>query len=184
MTSVDLMLEEHRTIERMLNVLEDAADRLEHGGPVPPSMLAGMLEFIQAYADAGHHAKEERIFFPALARRGLEPDESAIGALMAQHEAGRARVRGMRDTLAAAGAGDRAGCHAFAASARDYIALLREHIRLEDEIFVGYALDYLSADEDAALREQMDAMDRVRAAEVGDRYRQMVAEYEEALLRC
>ena len=58
MTSVDLILEEHRTIERMLSVLEDAADRLERGAAVPAVMLACMLEFIQVYADAVHHGKE------------------------------------------------------------------------------------------------------------------------------
>lgn len=185
MTSVDLMFEEHRLIERMLNVLEDVAGRLDRGVAVPPDMLEGLLEFIQVYADAGHHAKEEDIFFPALAAHGLEPDASAIGAFRAQHEFGRSLVRGMREALPAATRGERAGCEAFAASAKDYIALLREHIRLEDHHFVAYALDYLSDEEDAALRAQMDAVDQARALELGaGRFRDLVAAYEEALLKC
>lgn len=185
MTSVDLLLEEHRLIERMLKVLEDAAGRLERGESVPASMLSGMLEFIQVYADAGHHGKEEGVFFPALAARGLEPDESAIGAFRAQHETGRALVREMREALPAAARGDSAGSQAFAASAREYIALLREHIRLEDHLFVAYALDYLSDDEDAALRARMDAGDRTAPPDASPaRFRRMVAEYEEALLKC
>lgn len=185
MTSVDLLLEEHRLIERLLNLLEDSAGRLERGEPVPPSMLSGMLEFVQVYADAGHHGKEEGLFFPALAARGLEPDESAIGAFRAQHEAGRALVREMRDALPAAGRGDTASAQAFAASARDYVALLREHIRLEDDLFVRYALEYLTADEDAALRARMDDEDRTSAPDRSPgRFRRLVAEYEEALLKC
>lgn len=185
MISVDLMLEEHRLIERMLNVLDESAGRLERGGSVPPAMLAGMLEFIQIYADAGHHAKEEDLFFPALAAHGLEPDASSIGALRAQHETGRALVREMREALPAASRGETTGSRAFAASARDYIALLREHIRLENHHFVEYASEFFSPEEDAVLRARMDAVDRARAADVGvDRYPDMVAEYEEALLKC
>jgi hemerythrin-like domain-containing protein len=185
MTSVDLMLEEHRLIERMLNVLEDCAGRLDRGGSVPPEMLTGMLEFIQVYADAGHHAKEEDLLFPAFAAHGLEPDASPIGAFQAQHESGRARVREMREALPAASRGERAGAQAFAASATDYIALLREHIRLENHHFAEYAAEYFSSEEDAMLRARMDAVDRARALDVGaNRYPDMVAEYEEALLKC
>lgn len=185
MTSVDLMLEEHRLIERMLNVLEDAAGRLNRGIPVAPAMLEGLLEFIRVYADAGHHAKEEDLFFPALAARGLEPDASAIGAFRAQHEAGRALVREMRDALPAAGRGEPSGAAAFAASAHAYAALLREHIRLEDQLFVTYALEYLTDTEDAELRARMDDLDRARGRELGsDRFREMADEFEEALLEC
>ena len=47
------------------------------------------------------------------------------------------------------------------------------------------AEDYLSLEEDAALRERMDDVDRDRAADAGtDRFHRMVAEYEEALLKC
>jgi hemerythrin-like domain-containing protein len=182
MRSVDLLIEEHRLIERMLVVLEDAAARLERGDGVPADMLAGLIEFIQIYADAGHHAKEEDLFFPALAAHGIEPQVSPIAALRVQHESGRALVREMNAELAGASRGDAAARRAFAASARDYIGLLREHIRLEDHYFVEYASECFTGNEDETLRARMDAVDRERQA--GGRYQDMVAEFEEALLKC
>ena len=185
MKSVDLMIEEHRLIERMLRVLEDSAGILERGRTVPPGMLAGMIEFVQVYADAGHHAKEEDIFFPALIAHGVQPEASAIGAFQAQHEAGRLFVREMLASLPAASRGERAACQAFAASAREYVGLLREHIQLENHLFAEYAEEHLSPEEDAALRARMAAVDRDRPSDAGtDRYSTMVAEYEEALLKC
>ena len=184
MKTVDLMTEEHWLIERMLSVLERSADVLERGGAVPAGMLAGILEFIQVYADAGHHAKEEDIFFPALAAHGVTPDATAIGAFKAQHEAGRLFVREMLAALPAAGRGERPACRAFAASAQEYVALLREHIRLENGLFAEYAEEHLSPEEDAALRARMDVLDRDRASGGGADFRKMVAEYEEALLQC
>ena len=84
--------------------------------------------------------------------------------------------------MPAAAARDAAALQAFAATARDYIALLREHIRIEDIYFVEYARDCLTPEEDAALRARMDAVDGARAQ--GDRYRTLVARCEEALLKC
>jgi hemerythrin-like domain-containing protein len=182
MTSVDLMLEEHRVIERMLLVLEESAARLDRGLLVPRIVLAGVLDFFRVYADAGHHAKEEDLFFPALTARGVDPDASPIGALRAQHEVGRALVREMHDVLDGAAAGETAARRAFAASARDYIGMLREHIRLEDHYFLEYARDYLSPQDDEELRRQMDAVDAARTD--GERYSRAIAEYEEALTKC
>lgn len=185
MKSVDLMVEEHRLIERMLHVMEETAAVLERGTPVEPAMLAGMLEFIQVYADAGHHAKEEDLFFPALVAAGVMPETSAIGAFQAQHEAGRLLVRRMGDALRGIQAGDPGARRAFAENAGEYISLLREHILLENRLFAEYAEDYLTREQDADLRARMDELDRLRpAAESGSRFERMVTEFEEALLKC
>ncbi|HET7617592.1 MAG TPA: hemerythrin domain-containing protein [Vicinamibacterales bacterium] len=185
MKTVELMIEEHRLIERMLHVLDEAAGILERGGSAPAGMLAGILEFSRTFADAGHHAKEEDIFFPALAAHGLQPDASAVGALQVQHDSGRRLVAEMSALLPAVGRRELIACQAFAAAARDYVGLLREHIQLENHLFAEYAEEHLTADEDAALRERMDAVDRDRASGAPpDRFARMVAEYEEALLRC
>jgi hemerythrin-like domain-containing protein len=179
--TVELMIEEHRLIERMLRVLEESAAILEDGGTVPPGMLAGVLEFLQRYADAGHHAKEEEIFFPALVAHGVPAEASLIRALQVQHESGRLLVREMRDVVEGANGGTRSACRAFAASAQQYITLLREHIRLENEYFTEYAEEHLSPGEDAALGARMAAVNR--GAEC-DRFSRMVSDYEEMLLKC
>jgi hemerythrin-like domain-containing protein len=185
MKTVERMTEEHRLIERMLQVFEETAGILERGGCAPAGMLAGILEFSRVYADAGHHAKEEDIFVPALAAHGLEADASAIGALQAQHDAGRRLVGEMTGLLPSVGCGERIARQAFAAAAREYIGLLREHIQMENHLFADYAEDYLTDDEDADLRARMDAVDRERALGAGtDRFARMVADYEEALLKC
>ena len=182
MKAVDLMVQEHRLIERMLRVIEDAAMLLERADAVPAEILSGIFDFLQQYADARHHAKEEEIFFPALLARGLEPAASVIGGLHAQHEQGRALVAEMRRCLAAVQRGERSGSLAFAAAARAYVELLRVHIRLEDHHFVEYAEEFLSPDDDAGIRARMDEVDRAGAA--SGHFERMVTECEEALLKC
>jgi len=133
MKSLESLSTEHRTIEQMLIVLEASAERLEQGGDVPTSLVRDVLDFFHHFADALHHAKEERRLFPVLAGHGLGPEASVVGALMHQHDAGRAYVREMRAELERLCDGDRLAAAALAASARAYVDLLREHIRMEDE---------------------------------------------------
>jgi hemerythrin-like domain-containing protein len=149
MRSIDLLLEEHRLIEAMADLLECAVERLGRGEPVPPARLAEIVDFFETFGDAGHHTREELELFPALLARGIAADSAPIQALTAQHEASRAYHLEMREAL------DRwetatVARAAFAASARDYLAMLREHIRIEDHYFTEFGA-LLTPEEDEVL---------------------------------
>jgi len=180
MKSLESLYTEHRTIEQMLMVLEAVAKRLETGGDVPASLVSDLLDFFHHFADAVHHAKEERRLFPVLAGHGLGPEASAVGALVHQHDAGRVYVREMRAELERLRDGDRLVGAGLAASARAYIELLREHIRIEDEYLYPLAETALTSEEDTTLCSQFTELERIHH-EPGQRarYDQLLARYYE-----
>lgn len=163
MTSLAILLDEHRTIERMLAHLQAAAARLDQGAEVPAGVLAEMLDFFRSFADAGHHAKEELLLFPLIEKYGLTRDLAPVSACLAQHRASRGYQREMRGALDGMERGERHAEQAFARSARDFIALLHEHIRIEDQYFFRLVARVLQPDDDRALAERMTAMDRQHA---------------------
>ena len=183
MRSVERMVDEHRTIKRMAGIIEALAGRLDRGLEVPARMLGDVMDFSEHFTSNCHHAKEEHHLFPLLAHHGLTPDSSPIAALREQHEANHAYLREMHGALARLRAGDPHAPGAFAASARDYVRMLREHIRIEDHYFQEIA-SVLTPDEDAQLFERMAAIDRAcaRAADM-ERFNAMVAEYEALIAR-
>lgn len=183
MTAIDVLLDEHRTIEAMLEVLLSAARRLEAGAPVPTTLLADVLDFFEQFADRVHHAKEEAVVFPELAACGLGPDSTPIAVLLSQHETGRGYLREMRRELAALAGGGTDSARGFAASARDYADLLREHIRIEDHYLQTVAAEQLDAAASARLLEEMAAVDRRAGLDAQDHPRALVARYQEAVAR-
>lgn len=178
MTAVERLIDEHRMITRMGAILEALAGRLDRGLPVPPRMLGDVMDFSEQFTSNCHHAKEEHHLFPVLAQHGLTPDSSPIAALREQHEANHAYLREMHGALARMRAGDPRAPEAFAASSRDYVRMIREHIRIEDHYFNEVA-GVLTPDEDARLVGRMAAIDQAcaRAADMG-RFGTMVEEYE------
>lgn len=134
MDPFQLMVAEHRVIEGVLDTLADygtavAAD----AAAADPERLAGFVEFLRGYADAIHHGKEEQIVFAALRGHGVPGDLAPVlAAIHRDHEQGRLLI----GELAACGRrpvpwseADRAR---VARAARDYVSLLRRHIRDED----------------------------------------------------
>jgi hemerythrin-like domain-containing protein len=119
-------------------VLEAMAARLGRRRDVPPRMMTDVLDFFETFSDR-HHAREERALFPVLARHGVGQDQTVVHALLAQHDAGRAYCRKLRNDLARLGAADAAAAGDFVSHALGYCELIREHIRIEDEYFYNLA---------------------------------------------
>lgn len=177
MTAIDVLLEEHQMIRRMADVIDAVADRLAAGRPVAERMLADVMEFSERFTSSYHHAKEEHHLFPVLARHGLGPESSPIAALREQHEANHAYLREMRAAFTRLAAGDAEAAQAFAASARDYVRMIREHIRIEDHYFQEVAT-VLTPEEDRLLAARMAAVDEAAGREGARlRYARMLEEY-------
>jgi len=118
--------EEHRVILRAIVLLEVAAARLDDGRAVPDGWWEELLEWLRAFADRNHHAKEESYLFPALAQAGVPADGGPVGVMLEEHTEGRALVRAMAE-----GQVDRR-----VEAARRYVQLLRDHIDKENGVLL------------------------------------------------
>jgi hemerythrin-like domain-containing protein len=163
MTSIDVLRDEHRRIERMLTVLDRVASGVEHGGGAP-AYVEELLEFFRLFADARHHMKEEERLFPVIAGHGFSPDSGVVDALKRQHEMGRTLVGDMRAHLAALRAGDPRAGDAFAASAHAYTEMLRVHIHMEDEDLFPEVASTLTREEERALSDRFAEIDATNTA--------------------
>jgi hemerythrin-like domain-containing protein len=153
MEATDVLMEEHRIIERLLDSLDLAADRLESGKPVRPGFFIEAAEFIRGFADGCHHRKEEGFLFPALEAAGMPRDGGPVGVMLHEHDTGRALTKAMREAAERLQDGDAPAKSAVAENARGYAALLRQHIqkenmilfRMADRFIQGAARDQLTA---------------------------------------
>ena len=153
MRAIDVLMDEHRTIERVLDALEKAASALGAGRPVRPGFFLDAADFIAGFADGCHHHKEEGVLFEAIVASGLPASEGPIPVMLVEHEQGRAFTRAMRDAARRLEAGDAGAARQVVANAKGYVALLRDHIAKEDEVLFPMADQLLSADRhDAVLQ--------------------------------
>lgn len=152
MTAIDLLMEEHRALEAMLDALEAAARRVRDGQSVPAGAIEEIFFFCKQFTAGCHHVNEEEILFPALAAHGLTPDMTPMAALAAQHESGRAFLGDLQNAYERFAAGDESVRKDIYVLAREYSGMLREHIAIEDHYFRSPAAQALTPDEDERLR--------------------------------
>lgn len=165
-------MEEHRVIERALDLLQRAADRVGSGDKPAQGDLEKLLDFLRGFADGCHHRKEEGVLFPYLEGHGVPRDLGPIGVMLREHDVGREHVRGMTEALT------RDTPEAFTSHALAYIALLRDHIAKEDNVL------FPIADQLIDLAEAQGLLERFEEAEEGTshgRYLALVEELEATL---
>jgi hemerythrin-like domain-containing protein len=154
-----ILRKEHEAITRMLEAAEITAEKLERNEAVRAEWLDGMGEFFSVFLDSCHHGKEEEIFFPALAKKGMPVDGGPIGVMLHEHDEGRALAQRLRELAQAYGNGDQAAGTEWAATARQYTQLLREHILKENNVLFPMAEGMLSTTEEEELAARFEQME-------------------------
>lgn len=160
MEATDVLMEEHRVIERLLDSLDLAADRLESGKPVRPGFFIEAAEFIKGFADGCHHRKEEGFLFPALEAAGLPREGGPVGMMLYEHDEGRALTKAIREAAERLQSGDVAATSEVAQNARGYAALLRQHIHKENMILFRMADQFIQGEARDQLTEAFAQVER------------------------
>jgi hemerythrin-like domain-containing protein len=164
MQATDILMSEHRVIERVIASLETEAGKLAAGQAVRPGFFLDAADFIKGFADGCHHRKEEGVLFEAMVAAGLPKQAGPVAVMLAEHEQGRAYTCGMREAAQRLEAGDSSAGADVVRNALGYAALLRGHIQKEDGILFPMAGQVIPAAKQAQVAEDFE---RVEHEETG-----------------
>ena len=147
MKSTNMLVNEHRIIEQVLNCLERMVERCRSEGRLEAGPARDAIAFFREFAECSHLAKEEAILFPLVAGtkcpQGCRPDE-----LIARNEAhGHAHLEAMAGAIEGAAAGNKDAVQQFTEHGEAYIGLLMKYIENEEDWLFPQANRLL--DEDA-----------------------------------
>jgi hemerythrin-like domain-containing protein len=149
MRAIELLMEEHLLIERGLRALLLLAER---GKPGPE--IASVLSFLSEFADGHHHAKEEKILFPAMEEAGFPHDDGPLAVMLHEHDLGRALIARMRELSPLESDAARTG---FRDAARQYAELLSQHIQKENTVLFQMAERAIQRPEQLRVDEEFDS---------------------------
>jgi len=176
---IEVLMDEHRLIERMLKVITTASNRLNSGKEVDMSVFERAVDFIRTFADRCHHRKEEDTLFPTFERRGIPRYGGPIGVMLQEHEMGRRYVRGMVEALEKYKAGDRSQGKVIAENALSYVGLLAQHIPKEENILYPMGDRFITDEDRRRLLERFEEIERKEIGEgVHEHYHHLVEELE------
>jgi len=152
---------EHRLIERMLAIAQDALVKAEKTGEIDPLFVDTAVDFIRVYADRTHHGKEEDILFRDLNKKGLsEADRRIMNELIAEHAFGRRITKDLVEANTRYRHGDAAALEDIARCLRTLADFYPKHIEKEDKVFFPASRTYFTEAEDQAMLDEFWEFDR------------------------
>jgi hemerythrin-like domain-containing protein len=144
MIPTDILKQEHRALERMLNVLEAALKKSENGEQIQPQVYFDIIEFIKKFGDKCHHGKEEDLLFPAMETKGFSKQMGPVAVMLYEHMQGRNLVAAMAKAVERYAENDSSALKDLSANGRNFMELLRQHIQKEDNILFVMADQHLN----------------------------------------
>ncbi|WP_233808083.1 hemerythrin domain-containing protein [Paraburkholderia sp. HP33-1] len=143
--AVQTIVREHQQLSAVVNGMARYVESLSEGGHAPePMVMRAMLYYIREYPEQIHHPKEDKYLLARLRTRTDELDD-VIEELEAQHVAGEARVRDLERALTRYELSGSAEAPALRALVGEYAAFYSHHRRLEEEVILPAALQFLTA---------------------------------------
>jgi len=146
MKATEILMQEHRVIESVLDTLQTAAESAAAGGnaargpsALRPTFFSDAADFIKGFADGCHHHKEEGVLFKSMADNGFPTQGGPVAMMLHEHEMGRQYTRAMRAAAEKWAQGDESAREQVVENALGYVALLRQHIMKEDTILFPMA---------------------------------------------
>jgi hemerythrin-like domain-containing protein len=165
MQATEILMQEHRVIEQVLDTLAAAALAVKNGQPVRPTFFIDAADFIRGFADGCHHHKEEGVLFRMMEENGLPASGGPVGVMLREHELGRQFTRGMRAAAEKWAQGDEAARAQVVENTAAYVDLLRQHILKEDQILFPMADRVIPLSDHPAV---LDGFEHVEHEETGE----------------
>ncbi|MFT8316521.1 MAG: hemerythrin domain-containing protein [Clostridium sp.] len=147
MDAINLMMEEHNNIKRMLLVVRKASVKVMNAGEIDYEDFSKIISFIRNYADTHHHGKEEKMLFNRMIDEiGGVAEPLVRYGMLAEHDLGRLFIKELEEALVKVKEGDEEAKVDVIANAVSYTHLLQRHIEKEDNVAYTFARRGLSQD--------------------------------------
>ena len=157
---IDVLMNEHRMIERVLKALQTCAAAARRGEKVDRASVREFAEFFRNFVDKCHHGKEEDRLFVSMVRHGFPQEHGPIAVMLAEHTAGREHVGALARIGEGSGPLTEEERQTLSEHAEAYYGLLRAHIQKEDSVLYPMAAQMLPPEEMNRLERDFEAFEK------------------------
>lgn len=145
MDAINLMMEEHENIKRVLASIRKLCIGVLNGKAVDVELFYKIIDFVKNYADQHHHSKEETILFKKMSEElGERIANGPIYGMLAEHDLGRLYMMNLENALKEIEKGNLDARVDVIANAIGYADLLSRHIFKENTAIYTFARKQLS----------------------------------------
>jgi hemerythrin-like domain-containing protein len=151
---IDILLEEHQNIEKLLLVLEHELGVFDRSERADYEILQTIIQYFQDYPESCHHPKEEMIFEKLKARDPAAAER--VGDVEGDHEVEAKRLRSFARAVDAVLADQEFLRENFHMAVHDFVDHQRQHLEKEERLLFPAAVKALRPEDWAEIDARLD----------------------------
>ncbi|QHI73593.1 hemerythrin domain-containing protein [Aminipila terrae] len=183
MKYIEMMVEEHRNIERLLTVIRKYCYKVLQNDEMDYADFFTLIDIVRNYADKHHHGKEEKLLFDIMIKE-LSPIAEKIvkNGMLVEHDLGRLYIQNLESAVNSVIAGDDEARLDVIANAISYTKLLERHIEKEDNVIYQFAQKNLSERTQIKLERECNLFElEAQDKNVQKKYLDLIAQFEKKI---
>jgi len=157
---IQILLEEHRNIDKLLLVLEHELEVFDRSEEPDYEILQAVIQYFQDYPESCHHPKEDMVFEKLKVRDPAAANR--IGDVEAEHQVETKRLRRLVEAVEEILAGREFLRQTFHDVVHDFIEHQRQHMDKEEQLLFPAAVQGLRPDDwaeiDTRLNDRKDPL--------------------------
>jgi hemerythrin-like domain-containing protein len=183
MSAIEILVDEHELISRMVKGLTVFHESLRSGGEADLDVLKDVVDFFQIFVDKNHHAKEENAFFPILERHEVNPEGCSIESLRNEHKQARVLITALDHAIGEYKTGDPGAKSSISRPVRESIDLYNNHIWRENILLFPIGEKTLQESELSEITRSYEQVEKNLSIGFRAKYEQLVNGLEKATAR-
>lgn len=183
MNYIEIMVEEHKNIKRMLTVIRKYCYKVLKNEDLNYEDFFAIIDFVRNYADKHHHGKEEKLLFDKMmSELGTIAEKLVKHGMLVEHDLGRLHIQQLEAAVHKVIDGDDEARLDVIANAISYTDLLHRHIDKEDNVVYQFAQKNLTKEVQETLEQDCALFEEdARADKIQKKYLDMIVAFEEKL---
>lgn len=180
MDAIELMVQEHTHIKRMLKVMRNMCLRVLNNETIDYDDFYKAIDFVRNYADKHHHGKEEAVLFKKMGDElGERVSKGPVAGMLVEHDFGRLYMQNLEAAVEKYKNGDKDARLDIIGNAVGYADLLNRHIDKEDSVIYTFARRALNEGAIADVNEKCQQVEKeAEGIGVQNKYLALVDEFE------
>jgi hemerythrin-like domain-containing protein len=162
----DILMSEHRVMEKVLEVLEGEAKKAadSNTNAEVKERISESLDFFETFMDKCHNMKEEKVLFPRLEQRGIPREGGPIGVMLLEHQKEREFLKAIIGSL------DKNQFESVLEHSRGFGELVKDHVWKEDNTLYPMGKKVLSEADSQKLVTGFDGIEKDLSKGVHEKY--------------
>ena len=159
MTPTENLIQEHKKISELLNILKKISDKIKSKDVFYTNDVEEIVNYLIILIEKSHHGKEEGVLYQELILSGIPKEKIPLSIINYEHTLSRRYLKEINSCVVNCKIGNDFSGELLADSITNYVVVIRNHIKREEETVFPLANDLFSDEKQIEIIHKFEDID-------------------------